>query len=89
LEEVAQAEWKEMMATLTSIAEHTSASDELAVQIDDLWCDAQQCSVQWGHDRLHLNTSLLQVRELAEVFYTSAAAAAAAYAATTTDPYMC
>jgi hypothetical protein len=65
LEGVAEAEWKEMMTNFTNLAERTSASDELASQIDDLLSDAQHCSVQWVHEKMRLNASFLQSRDLA------------------------
>ena len=65
LEGVAEAEWKEMMTNFTNLAERTSAADELASQIDDLLSDAQHCSVQWVHEKMRLNASFLQSRDLA------------------------
>jgi hypothetical protein len=65
LEGVAQAEWKEMLGTVKALAERTSASDELAVEVDELCCDAQQCQVQWTHEQQCLNAARSQVRELA------------------------
>ena len=65
LEQVAQAEWKEMLASARTLAERTGAHDELAVEVDELCCDAHQCQVQWTHEQLCLNAALSLVRELA------------------------
>jgi membrane-associated HD superfamily phosphohydrolase len=76
LQEVADAEWSSMLTSFQALAEHTTASEELATEIDGLWCDAQNCSAQWGHDKLLLNASLQQVREFAAALGTRCGAAA-------------
>ena len=75
LQEVADAEWSSMLTSFQALAEHTAASEELATEIDGLWCDAQKCSAQWGHDKLLLNASLQQVREFAAALGTRCGAA--------------
>jgi hypothetical protein len=65
LEDVAQAEWKEMLSTVEALARRKSATDELAEDINDLWCEVQRCTADWGRDRLQLSASLVQVREVA------------------------
>ena len=64
LEDVAEAEWREMKTALASLSERTSALDVLTTQIDDLCSDAQQCSSQWMHEKMLVNASVMQIREL-------------------------
>lgn len=65
LEDVAEAEWREMKTALANLSERTSATDESTSQIHDLCSDAQLCSVQWEHERMRVNACAMQVRELA------------------------
>ena len=64
LEDEAEAEWREMKTALASLSERTSALDVLATQIDDLCSVAQQCSSQWTHEKMRVDASVMQIREL-------------------------